>query len=75
MKEKYENVVFDKWLYEKANNCETKLLFDLKELGAGEAFGELALMQSSLRSATILCMEDCEFAVLDKKCFNSLLSI
>ena len=27
-----------------ANNCETKLLFDLKELGVGEAFGELALM-------------------------------
>ena len=30
---KYENLVFDKWIYDEAIHCDTKLLFDLKELG------------------------------------------
>jgi CRP-like cAMP-binding protein len=47
---------------------------EVKELSDGEAFGELALLNKKPRAATILCKEDCHFAVLDKKHFKMILS-
>lgn len=41
---------------------------------AGSAFGELALINSKPRAATIICEEKCHFAVLDKAPFESILS-
>ena len=33
----------------------------------GKSFGELALITSKPRAATIVCKQDCDFAVLDKQ--------
>lgn len=39
----------------------------------GEHFGDLGLLIGKSRSATIVCKEDTEFAVLTKKDFKELL--
>ncbi|KAL4488413.1 hypothetical protein ABPG72_019263 [Tetrahymena utriculariae] len=44
----------------------------VKELKGGESFGELALINDAPRSASIKCITDCHFAVLDKKNYITL---
>lgn len=44
----------------------------VKELCAGESFGELALVNDAPRSATIKCLKVCHFAVLGKKSYIML---
>lgn len=39
----------------------------------GQQFGELALMHSQVRSATIIAWDDTDWAVLDKQPFNKIL--
>lgn len=39
----------------------------------GDIFGELALISHRRRAATITCMTDCHFAVLDRKNFQIIL--
>ena len=50
-------------------------LYEKIILKAGDSFGELSLIKNSLRTATIICLENSHFAVLNKKHFNSLLSL
>lgn len=50
------------------------VLKEIKILNAGLAFGELSLIENKPRAATIICVEDCGFAVLDKKNFDVILS-
>ena len=50
------------------------ILKEIKVLNAGLAFGELSLIENKPRAATIICVEDCGFAVLDKKNFDLILS-
>ncbi len=50
------------------------LVFELKILGKGENFGELALINNKPRQATVVCKEDCELAILEKKDFEDILS-
>ena len=50
------------------------ILKEIKILNAGLSFGELALIENKPRAATIICKEDCGFAVLDKKNFDLILS-
>ena len=40
---------------------------------SGSSFGELALIHSQTRKATIKCKENCEFAVLDKENYKKIL--
>ena len=40
------------------------------ELESGQIFGELALISNKPRAATIHCMTDCHFAVLDRRTFS-----
>ena len=47
----------------------------VKILTQGMAFGELALLDNKPRAATIICEEDCHFAILEKKSFLEILSI
>lgn len=50
---------------------------DLQEvsvLKAGSYFGELALLNDAPRTATIVCREDCEFAVLSREDFKEILA-
>ena len=52
-------------------------VFELKEvniLRAGNSFGELALLNDNAkRTATIICREDCVFAVMEKQHFKLIL--
>lgn len=40
---------------------------------AGEIVGEMALINSNIRSATLTAMTDCRLALIDQASFNSLL--
>ena len=44
-------------------------------MSEGDAFGELALLQNSTRTATIVCKTACEFLKIDKEDFNQVLEI
>jgi CRP-like cAMP-binding protein len=48
-------------------------LTEIKVLKTGESFGELALISKKHRMASILCKEECSFAVLEKKYFYEIL--
>ena len=47
---------------------------DIKTIGAGDSFGEMALMNNKPRAASIVCLTDCDFIILDKASFNKLVS-
>lgn len=40
--------------------------------GPGDSFGELALLRHSHRTAAVRCIEDCQFAVLDREEFDRI---
>ncbi len=46
----------------------------VKVMVQGQSFGELALLDNKPRAATIICEEDCHFAVLEKINFTEILS-
>lgn len=43
-------------------------------LNEGSTFGELGLLEGKPRSAMVVCSEDCEFAVIEKKDYSELLA-
>lgn len=48
---------------------------ELKILGPGRCFGELALLENKPRYATVTALERCRLATLDAKSFENLLGI
>jgi CRP-like cAMP-binding protein len=46
---------------------------EINRLGAGNAFGDMSLMGSKPRMASIRCLEETHFAVLSKQDFNNVL--
>lgn len=56
------------------DNITEDVLTEVKTLPPGSSFGELALLDKGKRSATIVCKEECEFAVLEKSHFVGILS-
>lgn len=48
---------------------------ELKTLGPGKCFGELALIENKPRYATVTALEECRLATLDAKSFENLLGI
>lgn len=46
---------------------------EVTELGPGKCFGELALLMNKPRAATVMCLEDSQFATLDKASFHKSL--
>ena len=50
-------------------------LIEVNTLCVGASFGELALLSHKPRAATIICKENCEFAVLEKEDFLKILKI
>jgi CRP-like cAMP-binding protein len=42
------------------------------ELGAGDFFGEIALVSDTKRTATVRCLTACELTVLSREDFQSL---
>jgi cAMP-dependent protein kinase regulator len=49
------------------------LQMELVQYGAGQYFGEAALINDAPRSATVQAVTDCELARIDKKTFVRLL--
>lgn len=67
----YPRNSFDRWdLYSPKN---THNMICVKDIEAGNAFGELALLNNKPRLATIVCLEDCQFAILEKDDFSKIL--
>ena len=52
----------------------TENLNKIKVLKAGEAFGELSLMENKPRAATVICEQECHLAILEKQYFDRILS-
>lgn len=48
----------------------SKRYIEINILGTGKSFGDLALLGSKPRMASIRCLEDTHFAVLSKSNFN-----
>lgn len=48
-------------------------LAEVNTVYAGSYFGELALLNDAPRTATIICKEDCEFAVMEADDFKEIL--
>ena len=48
---------------------------EVAEKFTGDSFGELALIEDKPRTATIICKEECHFAVLDRDNYKEILGI
>ena len=46
---------------------------ELMKLSNGQSFGELALITSKPRSANVMCLRDCHFAIMNKHDFERVL--
>lgn len=46
---------------------------EVTKLQTGASFGELALINNEPRKATIMCLTDCYFAVLEKQEYSKVL--
>ena len=57
----------------KALQNEPKWFIPAVQLQSGQSFGELALLNNSARAATIKCLEECFFAVIDRKNYEKVL--
>ena len=57
----------------KKTNYVIQLLKEAAVKGEGEYFGEYALITKNPRTATVKCKNYCEFAVLDKKDYNTVI--
>jgi len=49
-----------------------KMIVEFKQ---GDSFGELAILNKSKRSATIVCKSECSFAILGRDDFNKILRV
>jgi CRP-like cAMP-binding protein len=45
----------------------------VRKLFSGDHFGDLALHFESVRTASVICAEDCHFAVLDKQHYREII--
>jgi CRP-like cAMP-binding protein len=55
------------------NGKDNNNFFECRVLYPGESFGEIALIENRLRTASVKCREDSHFAVLDKSNFRRIL--
>lgn len=56
----------------KLGTIKLQIFKEVAAMGEGKSFGELALMTSKPRAATIQCKKDSEFAVLEKNDYQSI---
>lgn len=47
---------------------------DLRQFGAGDYFGEIALLDNKPRTATVACLTDCTLFVLEQRVFREVLT-
>ena len=48
-------------------------LMEVGDLEIGKSFGELALIKNKPRAATIVCRQNCSFAVMDRNDYKKVL--
>ena len=48
-------------------------MIEVNTLTTGQSFGELALLYSKPRSATMFCATDCDFAVIEKFSYDKVI--
>ncbi|CAI2382562.1 unnamed protein product [Moneuplotes crassus] len=53
-------------------NHHKKIMVEVTRLNAPNSFGEIALMEYKPRAATIKCVEDCVFALIDKSNYQKI---
>lgn len=54
-------------------HCESTFGKAVASLGSGELFGELGLQTGQARNATVTAMEDCEFLIIERQCYDQIL--
>lgn len=54
------------------DNTQKKVMTEVAQLSAPNSFGELALIEYKPRAATIKCVEDCIFAMIDKTSYKKI---
>lgn len=54
------------------NTLCARIFTSIKQLGKGEFFGELALINNQRRAAKVVCMEDTMFGTLQKREYNQI---
>ena len=52
---------------------ENKWFIEVAKLNSGKTFGELALINDKPRAATIVCLQDCYFACLERSSYQKVL--
>ena len=50
-----------------------KWFIEVAKLSAGQSFGELALINDAPRAATVYCLSECIFAVIERKDYEKVL--
>ncbi|KAL4466192.1 hypothetical protein ABPG72_011070 [Tetrahymena utriculariae] len=56
-----------------SKNKDNSALYKVKELSSGQGFGEMALINNKLRSASIICLSNVHLASLEKSKFDVVL--
>ncbi|MEK6578925.1 MAG: cyclic nucleotide-binding domain-containing protein, partial [Bdellovibrionota bacterium] len=56
------------------NNQLTGTMYDIGQLRAGSAFGEMSLIDNNPRSATVRALTDCHMFFLSREAFQKFLS-
>ena len=70
--EKFEKQ-YDQEIKPKSKDYLIKMMTKVDEFKTGRGFGELALMNSKPRAASIKALEDCSFATLSKKDYDNII--
>ena len=52
-------------------NIQIAVYEEIVKLGEGETFGEMALLDTNIRNASILCVNDCIFGSLSKNMYDN----
>ena len=66
----FYNEIKDVVIQDKVKPEKKRRFEKIMNIKKGDIFGELALLANKKRAATITCMTDCHFAVLDRKSFQ-----
>jgi len=56
-----------------ASKKQIKWFINVHQMHAGQSFGELALLNKTMRTASIRCSDECIFAIIDRDNYEKVL--